>query len=115
MKTHLFVGSALIICGVANAACYGTGSLRTCSDDYGNNYNVQRIGNSTYMQGSNSITGSQWNQNSSTFGNTTFIQGNSNGRNWNETIQTMPGMTTYSGTDSLGRSFTKICTVAGCF
>jgi hypothetical protein len=115
MKKYLFVGSALIIYGMANAACYGTGSLRTCSDDYGNNYNVQKFGNSTYMQGSNSITGSQWNQNSSTFGNTTIIQGNTNGRNWNQTIQTMPGMTTYSGTDSLGRPFTKVCTAAGCF
>ena len=115
MKQLFIIGLALLITGYSNAACYGTGALRTCTDDYGNSYNVQRYGNSTNMQGFNANTGSQWSQNSQTFGNTTLIQGNTNGRNWNETIQTLPGMTTYSGTDSMGRSFTKICTTAGCF
>jgi hypothetical protein len=115
MKKLFLSALVTLLGGFANAACFGTGALRTCTDDSGNSYNVQKFGNSTNVQGFNANTGSQWSQNSQTLGNTTYIQGNSNGRNWNETIQTMPGMTTYSGTDSMGRSFTKVCTAAGCF
>ena len=109
------VGLFLILASsFSQATCYGTGAFRTCTDSSGNNYNIQQYGNSTNMQGYNAATGSNWTQNSQTFGNTTQIQGNSNGRNWSETIQSSPGMTTYSGTNSQGQNFYKICTVAGC-
>ena len=97
------------------ANCFGSNSMYSCNDLNGNSYNVQKFGGITNMQGSNANTGSQWNQTSQTLGNSTFINGSSNGRSWNETIQSSPGMTTYSGTDSSGRSYTKICTAAGCF
>ena len=115
MNKFFIVALALVSSNYANAACYGSGAFRTCTDDSGNSYSIQKYGNTTSVQGFNPNTGSQWNQTSQTIGNSTFIQGNSNGRNWNETIQTMPGMTTYSGTDSSGRTFNKTCTALGCF
>jgi hypothetical protein len=115
MNKFFYAVCALLLSTHANAACYGSGAFRTCTDDSGNSYNVQKYGNTTTMQGYNAGTGSQWNQTSQTFGNSTYIQGNSNGRTWNEQIHTSPGMTTYSGTDSLGRSFNKTCTALGCF
>lgn len=106
---------ALAMCGGANAACFGTQAMSTCTDDSGNTYNVQRYGNTTQVQGSNPSTGSTWNQTSQTYGNTTYQSGNaSNGNTWNQTIQSMPGMTTYSGSDSQGNSFMRTCTTYGC-
>ncbi len=87
------------------ANCFGSANVYTCTDTAsGNTYNVQKFGNSTYMQGYNSNNGTSWNQNSHTYGNTTNIYGNaSNGQNWNQTI------TPYGsyGTDSRGNSFYK--------
>ena len=109
----IFVG-ALVFATVANATCVGSGAFTTCTDSAGNNYNVQRYGNTTNMQGYNAGTGSAWTQNSQTYGNTTQIQGNTNGNSWNQTIQTLPGMTIQSGTDSRGNYFTRTCTAYGC-
>ncbi len=83
------------------ANCYGTSNFYSCNDSNGNSYSVQKYGNSTYMQGYNSSTGSNWNQNSHTYGNTTQIYGNTNGRGWSETITP----NAVYGTDSHGRSF----------
>ena len=70
----------------ASATCIGTGALSTCYDDSGNTYTIQRLGNSTYMQGHNARTGSNWSQDSHTFGNTTFHNGrDARGNSWNTT------------------------------
>lgn len=114
MKRLIFICIALLSTSLANASCFGTGSLRTCNDASGNQYNIQSFGNSTNMQGFNAQTGSNWTQNSQTLGNTAYIQGNTNGNSWNQTITTMPGMTIQSGTDSRGSSFSRTCTVWGC-
>jgi hypothetical protein len=115
MKSIFLAIPIVLFAGLAQANCYGTGAFRTCNDASGNSYNVQRYGNSTYMQGSNPSTGSTWSQNSQTYGNTTYIQGNTNGNSWNQTITTMPGMTMQSGTDSRGNSFSRTCNAFGCF
>lgn len=100
----------------SHAACYGTGAFRSCTDDSGNSYTVQRYGNTTQVQGYNANTGSTWNQSSSTYGNTTQTYGTAvNGQNWNSTTIVSPGMVNQSGTDSNGRSFNKTCTSAGCY
>jgi hypothetical protein len=99
----------------AHATCFGSGSFQTCTDDSGNTYNVQRYGNTTSVQGTNAQTGSTWSQQSHTYGNTTQTYGNSNGRSWNETTTTSPGVTNSSGTDSHGRPFNKTCTQYGCY
>ena len=115
MKLLVLIALALTSAVSANASCFGSSNFYSCNDQSGNTYNVQRYGKTTNMQGYNSVTGSSWMQNSQTFGNTTRIQGNSNGNSWNQTIQTMPGMTTYSGTDSRGRPFFRTCTSYGCY
>lgn len=114
MKTAIIAIFALFAVGFASATCVGSGAFTTCTDTSGNSYNVQRYGNTTNMQGYNAGTGSNWTQNSQTYGNITQIQGNTNGNSWNQTIQTMPGMTIQSGTDSRGNSFNRICTAYGC-
>lgn len=115
MKTIVASLALMLASALSHAACYGSGSSYHCTDASGNSYNVQKYGNTTQVQGSNSSTGSTWNQTSQTYGNTTQIQGNSNGRSWNETIQASPGMTTYSGTNSNGQFYQKTCTSSGCF
>ena len=114
MRTFVATMLLLTASSIVGATCYGTANNYTCNDASGNSYNVQKYGGMTNMQGYNASTGSNWTQNSQTFGNTTQIQGQSNGRSWNETIQTMPGMTTYSGTNSHGQSFNRTCTTWGC-
>lgn len=84
MKTILVALVAGLFASSASAACYGSKSFQTCSDDSGNNYTVQRFGNSTYMQGYNANTGSSWSQNSQTYGKSTFHNGvDANGNSWN--------------------------------
>jgi len=102
--------------GAASAACFGTGAFQTCSDDAGNNYNVQRFGNTTYVDGTNAQTGSTWNQTTQTIGNTTFHNGTAaNGESWNGTSQTIGGTTFHNGTDSRGNAYSKTCNAYGCF
>lgn len=114
MKTIFIATLVLLTAGLAKAGCYGSPGYTTCHDVSGNSYQIQRYGNSTYMQGYNAYTASSWSQNSQTYGNTTRIQGQSNGSSWNQTIQTLPGMTIQSGTDSRGHSFYRTCTAYGC-
>ena len=114
MKNRVIAALALASANWAYASCTGSAGVYTCMDYAGNSYQVQQLGNSTYLQGHNAGTGSSWTQNSQTYGNTTYIQGNSNGRSWNETVTTSPGMTSYSGTDTHGRSFHRTCTAYGC-
>jgi len=114
-QVFLAVLGALAMSTGAHAACFGTQAMSTCTDESGNTYNVQRYGNTTFVQGSNASTGSTWNETSQTYGSTTYQTGNSsNGNSWNQTIHSMPGMTTYSGTDSRGNGFNKVCTAYGC-
>ena len=67
----------------------------------GNNYNVQKFGNTTNVYGNNSRTGSNWSSSSTDFGTMTITNGTTNGKSWNKTD------TKYGsyGTDSNGRSF----------
>ena len=111
LLSGLFVSSA-------NAACFGTDTMYSCNDiQSGNSYQVNKLGDSTYMTGTNSRTGSTWRQNSTTYGNTTQQNGtSSNGNTWRQTIQDNGAMgTTYSGTDSQGNSYRKTCTQFGCY
>lgn len=64
--------------------CVGTGQVKTCIDDTGNTYTVQKFGSQTFVQGSNARTGARWSQNSTAIGGTTFTQGrDQRGRTWN--------------------------------
>jgi hypothetical protein len=99
----------------AQSHCYGSTTNYSCNDVHsGNSYNVSKFGGNTQVNGYNAQTGSTWNQNSTHVGNTTYVNGNTNGRAWSQTIQASPGMTTYFGTDSKGVYRSKTCTAYGC-
>lgn len=86
----------------AFASCVGSGAVKSCSDASGNSYSVTHVGNSTFVNGSNSQTGSTWNQSSTRAGSNTFTNGtDSDGHSWNA-ISTPYGT---SGTNSDGDSF----------
>jgi hypothetical protein len=115
----------LIICLIAStlagaaapayAECFGSDAFSTCYDDSGNAYTVQRFGNQTFMNGSNSRTGSTWSQNSMTMGHTSYHNGVTNGNSWNMTDQRYGGMRSIYGTDSRGNHFNYNCTqMFGC-
>jgi len=94
------------------AWCYGSEAYQSCYDtNTGNSYTVQRYGDQTFMQGRNSRTGSTWNQNGQTYGNTTFHNGHSSdGNYWNEAQHQLGGgWRLYTGTDSSGQSFSRTC------
>lgn len=116
-KLAILLLSGLFVSG-ANAACFGSDTMYSCNDiQSGNNYQVNKFGNTTYMSGSNYRTGSTWNQTSNTFGNTTYQNGtSSDGSTWRQTIQDNGSMgRTYSGTDSNGNYFHKTCNQFGCY
>jgi hypothetical protein len=115
MKRIILLAALLGATLTANASCFGSGSMQTCTDSSGNSYNVQRYGNTTSVQGYNANTGSTWSQTSNTYGNTTSTYGSAaNGNTWNSTTYSTPGMTQQYGTDSNGRSFQRTCTQYGC-
>ena len=96
----------------AQTTCTGTGAYRTCYDaQSGNNYNIQKYGNTTTMQGSNGGTGSNWSQTSQTYGNTTYSNGTAaDGSSWNTTTQSFGnGMRSITGSDSHGNTVVKTC------
>lgn len=109
----LFIFAALT--STVSAACFGSGTLRTCYDNSGNSYTVNRLGNTTITNGYNSQTGSTWSQNSTTMGNTTFHSGQAaNGNSWNATQNNFGKWSNTYGTDSRGNSFSSTCGPLGC-
>lgn len=107
--------ASILAVSSASAACFGSGTFKTCTDSSGNNYTVSKFGNSTVVNGYNSNTGSSWSQNSTRFGNSTFTNGNdADGNSWNSTT-TKFGTQSYTyGTDSDGNSFSSTCGMFGC-
>lgn len=99
--------AALAAAPSAIAGCTGTGSFQTCYDaQSGNNYSVQRFGNTTTIQGFNSNTGSSWNQTSQQIGNTTLHNGmSSDGSPWSGSSQRIGNQTYHQGIDSSGEPY----------
>ncbi len=86
MKIAFTALALSLIIAPAHAACFGTDTFQSCTDNSGNSYSVTRMGNHTMMQGYNSETGSNWSQNSTTVGNTTFHNGvDKDGDSWSTT------------------------------
>jgi hypothetical protein len=116
MKNFALCFALLGASALAQANCIGGPVMQTCTDAAGNSYSVTRLGNTTMVNGRNAQTGSQWNQTSQTFGNTTLQTGTAaNGRQWNSTTTTSGGMTSQFGRDSNGNNFRKTCGPLGCF
>lgn len=99
----------------AQSTCTGTGAYRTCTDlRSGNNYQVNRIGNTTNLNGYNAQTGSTWNATTTRVGNSSFTNGtNSDGNSWNSTTNRVGNSSFTNGTDSRGRSFNSTTTRVG--
>ena len=119
MRRLTVLAAALVAAAIpvsSAAECWGTQAFSNCVDGNGNSYKVQRFGNTTYMQGYNSGTGSTWNQQSHRFGSITQHYGHaSNGNSWNMTHQQLGnGWQSYSGTDSSGQYFNYMCGPYGC-
>lgn len=111
-----FAVLALAASLTAQAQCVGSGTFQTCMDSSGNTYNIQRFGNTSYMDGSNARTGTRWDQTSTTFGNTTYHDGTaSNGQRWSGSTTNLGGMQIHQGTDSRGQPYSRTCTQWGCF
>ena len=100
----------------AFANCFGGPTMQTCTDNNGNSYQVNRLGNMTTVNGYNAQTGSSWNETSNTYGNRTVINGTAaNGASWNENITNFGnGTRIINGTNSQGQSFSHYCTAYGC-
>lgn len=114
--TTTAIAALLFFSGVASAECIGSGSLKTCYDDSGNTYTVQKFGNSTYVNGSNSQTGSTWSQESNRIGNSTYTTGrDADGNSWNSTATRVGNNTFINGTDSDGNAFSQTCNEYGCY
>lgn len=112
MKKLVMILALAFTATTAQATCYGTGAFQNCFDaQSGNNYQIQRYGNTTQMQGSNPRTGSRWSQTTQSFGNTTIQQGrDSSGNSWNTTRQDFGnGNYTIYGRDSQGNTVNKSC------
>ncbi|MNF01934.1 hypothetical protein [Ensifer canadensis] len=83
MKTLIAALALSLIAAPAFALCIGSDTLQSCTDTSGNSYTINRMGNTTFMNGSNAETGSQWNQTSTTVGNSTFHNGtDKDGNSW---------------------------------
>lgn len=92
--TTLLAGSLLLASAAASANCVGSDSYKSCYDSSsGNSYTVQKIGDSTYVNGWNSQTGNSWSQSSQRVGDSTI----------------------YQGRDSNGNSYRKTCNSYGCY
>ncbi|HCW18799.1 MAG TPA: hypothetical protein DHL02_12785 [Achromobacter sp.] len=115
-KVLVAVSITLAHVAPAMAECMGTDALSTCFDDNGNSYLVQRMGNMTFVDGTNPQTGSAWSQTSQTLGNMTIHNGTAaDGNTWNSTTQTFGDQTFTYGTDSRGNTFSNTCNQFGCF
>lgn len=101
--------------GLSN--CVGGDSLYTCYDSQsGNSYQVSKLGNTTYVNGSNANTGSNWSQTTTTLGNMATTHGyDKDGNSWNQTTNYYGNNSySYNGTNSDGESFGGMCNSGVC-
>ncbi|WP_368169717.1 hypothetical protein [Aeromonas sp. R4-3] len=110
------ITTLMVLSGAVSADCIGSGNFRTCTDNTGNTYTVQKFGNSTYVNGQNPNTGSSWNQQSQRLGNSTYTTGqDADGNSWNSTATRVGNSTIINGTDSDGNAFSQTCNEYGCY
>ncbi|HEH9411143.1 hypothetical protein ACEUDE_05645 [Aeromonas veronii] len=111
-----FIAALVLLSGSVSADCIGTDNFKTCYDDSGNTYTVQKFGNSTYVNGQNPSTGSSWNQQSQRIGNSTYTTGqDADGNSWSSTSTRVGNSTITNGIDSDGNAFSQTCNKYGCY
>jgi hypothetical protein len=111
---HYLAAALLALSANASAQCLGTGNLKTCYDGSGNSYTVNKMGNTTFVNGSNS--NGTWSSTSTKMGNTVFQNGTDiDGNSWNQTIYSTPSGTSIFGTNSDGEPVSSHCNAFGCY
>jgi hypothetical protein len=100
----------------AFAQCSGSLSFQNCVDESGNNYTVQRYGNTAPIDGEDANADFTANHIAHTNGSTTFVSGMAaDGSTWNETITDFGnGTRTIAGMDGHGIVYNRYCTSNGC-
>lgn len=96
------------------AQCIGSDTFSTCTDNNGNSYTVNRMGNMTTVNG-NFSNGSTWSQSSTAIGNFTYTNGTAaNGKSWNETQINTGERRIVTGINSQGEPYSYSCNQYGC-
>ncbi|MEF2549527.1 hypothetical protein VQ045_20580 [Aurantimonas sp. E1-2-R+4] len=115
MLKILTTGAILLAAAPASAACFGSNTFSTCTDDSGNSYTTNRYGNMSTTNGT-SASGNTWSQTTTDLGSTSITNGvAADGNSWNMTQQNLGGgYRSYNGTDSDGNSFSGTCGPYGC-
>ena len=87
---------SLFLSSSAFSACQtlGSGSFKQIYCDDGNNYTVQKFGNQTILNGSNSRSGTRWNQNNYNYGNGMSTQNGTRADGSRYNCTTINGVTT---------------------
>lgn len=119
MKKILLIAAAGLVSAniYASDNCFGSESMYTCTDyKTGNTYNVNKFGNTTQVQASNSRTGSTWSQNTQTYGNQSYTSGyDQKGNSWQHNTNQIGNTQYYNGNDSKGSHYNGSCNpYAGC-
>lgn len=99
----------------ANSNCYGSDTMYTCTDyKTGNTHRVTKFGNNTQVNSYNSRTGSQWSQNTQTYGNQSYTNGrDQNGNTWRHNTNQLGNTQFYNGNDSKGNYYNGSCNPYG--
>lgn len=96
--------------------CSGNPAFQDCVDESGNNYSVQRFGNTAPIDSEDANAKETSNHIAHTIGSSTFISGvAADGSTWNETITDYGnGSRTISGMNGQGLIYNRYCTAYGC-
>lgn len=115
MKYLITITALILLTGNAHAACFGGEHFKSCTDNAGNHYTVNKFGNTTQLNGRN-MQGGTWRQDSTTLGNTTYHNGRAaDGGNWNVQDTNIGNTRIITGRDSNGNSVNTVCGPYGCY
>lgn len=119
LKLHRLTLCAAVLGFAAHTAfagCAGSLASQNCVDESGNNYTVQRFGNTAPINSIDAQPGSTSNHIAKTAGSSTFVSGvAADGSTWNETITDYGnGSRTISGVDGNGIVYNRYCTTYAC-
>lgn len=101
MTRLLFIALPLsfALAGAAHAQCYGPPNFQTCEDEFGNRFEISRIGNQTMVRGYDAYTGNNWRRQDYQLGSTTLSSGTTP---WGESWRTQSGPNGYFHADGEG-------------
>lgn len=108
--------AGVLSCTVASAACYGSRSFQTCSDDPGRSEDVRRQGDAMPYRDGTPPAGTGRAPLAPAPGDARTRQGAAaNGGAGGGTSQNYGDTTYRQGIDNRGRYYNRTCTATGCF